>query len=249
MPEKKPKENAGTPSEAEQPQQENKLRSFLISLATDAALLGRYIKNPDSTINEAGLSPEDKAVLQSGNPVAIHSRLAGQATGMPAATLLVVDMASDGTPSIRGVYPTGASYFPQQATQPPVAAQPFFPIWSPPGQFPVWSAGAQPFFPIWSPPGQFPVWSVGAQPSFPIWSPPGQFPVWSMGAQPSFPIWSPPGQFPVWGAGAQPSFPIWSPMAQFPVWASGTQQPPTFPHWVPTVSMAHPSFPKWIWLG
>ena len=208
MPEKKPKENAGTQSEAERPQQENKLRSFLVSLATDAALLGRYIKDPDSTINEAGLSPEDKAVLQTGNPVAIHSRLAGQTTGMPAATLLVVDMTSDGTPSIRGAYPTGASYFPQQATQP--------------------------FLPVWSPMGQFPVWGGGAQPSFPVWSPMNQFPVWGVGGQPSFPIWSPMGQFPVWSAGAQPSFPIWSPMGQ---------------QWVPIVSMAHPSLPKWIWLG
>src|SRR5215831_688658 len=85
-----------------------KFKAFLVSLATDPAKLGQFIKDPDRTMRAAELSDEEQALLKSGNPAAIYGMLTGQST--PAAapvTVLVVDLIAEsgkegtGMPSIR----------------------------------------------------------------------------------------------------------------------------------------------------
>ena len=74
------------------------IRSFLVNLATDAAALGGFIKDPDASMTAAGIAPEDQLILKSGNAAAIYAKLQGGATmsSAPAAVLLVVDIASSG---------------------------------------------------------------------------------------------------------------------------------------------------------
>jgi hypothetical protein len=96
----------------EKTQKEDKLLSLLVKLGTDPSELGRFIKDPDATMNSAGLSPEDQALLKSGNQAAIHSRV----TGQQAPLLLVVDIDKEGSPSIRTPSATGVA-----VNQPPYA--------------------------------------------------------------------------------------------------------------------------------
>src|SRR5215510_8315032 len=107
-------------SGAEHPQEQDKLRAFLVTLGTDPSEFGRFIKDPDATMNRAGLSTEDQGLLKSGNPALINSRLTGQAIAAPGpAILLIVDVAPDGrTPSIRESFPGGGSAVPHQPWAP-----------------------------------------------------------------------------------------------------------------------------------
>ena len=85
---------------------EDQLRAFLVDVATDPAALGRFVKDPDATMSEAGLSPEDQAVLRSGNPTAINARLAGgPAAGPPASRALI----AAGLPLLRTAWSSGES--------------------------------------------------------------------------------------------------------------------------------------------
>ncbi len=97
-----------TQPEAEQPESGDKVRAFLVKLATDPRELGQFIKDPEATMNSAGLGADDQAVLKSGNQAAINSRLAGRTMAKAApVTLLVVDIGADGKPSIREGHPVG----------------------------------------------------------------------------------------------------------------------------------------------
>ena len=102
------------------------LRTFLVSLATDAAKLGKFVKDPDTAMEEAGLNPTDQATLKSGNSAAIYARLAGvSGTSGTAPLVLVVDVVrsegggetlriSSGSPTqTGGAFPVWPN-FPQQ---------------------------------------------------------------------------------------------------------------------------------------
>ena len=61
------------------------LKQFLAVLATDPDTLAEYLRNAEEVMNEAGLSPEDIAVLKSGDPAALEARLnLGSPTVAPA---------------------------------------------------------------------------------------------------------------------------------------------------------------------
>ncbi len=106
-------ETEASPS-AEQTETENPLRSFLVALATDHTLLGRFIRDPEAVMGSAGLSADDRAVLKSANPSIIHARLTGQVTATAApVTVLVVDIPG-GEPSIRQVIHPQFVIHPQQ---------------------------------------------------------------------------------------------------------------------------------------
>src|SRR4051812_49988649 len=65
-------------------------------------------------MSEAGLSPEDQAVLRSGNPTAINARLAGgPAAGAGGPMMLVVDVEGEQV----SVRPIGLPQFVQQFSQ------------------------------------------------------------------------------------------------------------------------------------
>ena len=51
------------------------LKHFLAVLATDPDTLAEYLRNAEEVMNEAGLSPEDIAILKSGDPAALEARL------------------------------------------------------------------------------------------------------------------------------------------------------------------------------
>jgi hypothetical protein len=51
------------------------LKHFLAVLATDPDTLAEYLRNAEEVMNEAGLSPEDIAVLKSGDPAALEALL------------------------------------------------------------------------------------------------------------------------------------------------------------------------------
>lgn len=94
-------------SEAEEPEKRDELRAFLVKLATDPSELGNFIKYPDETMNRADLSPEDKALLRTGNAGAINARLAGRAVQKGPTPLLVVDVNEKGEPWVREEYLSG----------------------------------------------------------------------------------------------------------------------------------------------
>src|SRR5262245_39187363 len=96
-----------------------KFRAFLVSLATDPARLGQFIKDPDSAMRAAELSTEEQALLKTGNPAAIYGRLTDQPTPTAApVTVLIVDLIPEsgkegpGMPSVRSPQSTFAA--PQQ---------------------------------------------------------------------------------------------------------------------------------------
>jgi hypothetical protein len=137
------------PSSPGEHPKEDKLRAFLVKLATDPGELGRFIMEPDATMNIEGLGAEDQALLKSGNPAAIHHRLTGQptVTARPA-VLLVVDVTADGTPSIRSSYAYGGTAIPQYASYPqPVHPRTYRHPWSPPEEHGDPEAVASVYFP------------------------------------------------------------------------------------------------------
>src|SRR5690348_4007308 len=86
--------------ETKQDEAPDALRGFLARLATDPAELGRFVKDPHAAMEAAKLSPGDRAILQSGNPAAIHARLqAGTGSTMPVISL-VVDASGDKDPTL-----------------------------------------------------------------------------------------------------------------------------------------------------
>jgi hypothetical protein len=75
---------------------DDQLRAFLVGIATDPAALGRYVRDPETSMAEADLSPADAAVLRSGDPATINARLAGGPGAAPGgAAMLVVDVAGE----------------------------------------------------------------------------------------------------------------------------------------------------------
>ncbi len=112
---------------------------FLVSLATDPAKLGAFIKDPDAAMTAAGLSEADQAVLKSGHPWMIHGRLSGQSTQLmlvtpPPITLLIVDLAAAeggqvaGQPTVRQLPQGSQPMYPNYPIYPP----PVHPIYPPP---------------------------------------------------------------------------------------------------------------------
>jgi hypothetical protein len=87
------------------------VRKFLVSLATDPARLGAFIKDPDAELEAAGLSEQDRAALKSGNPAAIYGLVSGQqaspsggAQDQPPIIVLIIDAekgAEGGEPKLR----------------------------------------------------------------------------------------------------------------------------------------------------
>jgi hypothetical protein len=53
------------------------LKQFLVGLASDPEKLGGYLSDPDTAMAAAGLDPEDRAALKSGNQASIQARLSG----------------------------------------------------------------------------------------------------------------------------------------------------------------------------
>jgi hypothetical protein len=90
-----------TPSAAEGPKAEDKLREFLVKLATDHAEFGQFMKDPDASMERAGLSTEEQTLLKSGNAAAINARLTGKTVPKAPPPLLLVDLSPDGTPTVR----------------------------------------------------------------------------------------------------------------------------------------------------
>jgi hypothetical protein len=107
-----------TDTPAAQGPSEDKLSGFLVKLATDHRELGHFIRDPDGSMDQAGLSPQDQALLKSGNAAAINGRLRGQPVPQAPPPLLLVDMGPDGKPSVRDVAPhiVGAAYQPAYTT-------------------------------------------------------------------------------------------------------------------------------------
>jgi hypothetical protein len=174
---------------------EDQLRAFLVEVATDPAALGRFVKDPETSMSEAGVSAEDQAVLRSGNPIAINARLAsGPGAGGPAAMMLVVDVAGDDVnvrpllqqfPQLVQQFPQLVQQLPQlvlQQAPPLVQIQPtlVFPVQSPPVQPP--PVGPPP---VWPPPVI--QWPIHPPPPPPVWPPP----VWPPPIWPP-PVWPPP---------------------------------------------------------
>ena len=102
----------------------DRFRAFLVGLATDPAKLGSFIRDPDATMEAAGISSADQSILKSGNPSVIHSRL-GRPVSMPQppVTVLIVDMISASGDSSDAA----AEPFVRTATIPPQAASPVMP--------------------------------------------------------------------------------------------------------------------------
>jgi hypothetical protein len=80
---------------------EDKLSAYLSKLATDYSELGHFIRDPDGSMDQAGLSAQDQALLKSGNAAAINSRLRGEPVPQAPPPLLLVDLGPDGKPSVR----------------------------------------------------------------------------------------------------------------------------------------------------
>ena len=143
----------------------DEFHKFLVSLATDPAKLGAFIKDPNAAMSAAGLSEADQAVLKSGHPWMIHGRLAGQQAQTPVnvtlpITILVVDMAAAEAgqaeqPAIRGL---GALPHPQGSSLmfPNTPLQIYPPIYPPPQIHPIWPPPQ--IHPIYPPPQIHPVW-------------------------------------------------------------------------------------------
>ena len=99
-------------------------RTFLVGLATDPGLLGRFIKDPSAVMDEAELGASDQAVLQSANPVAINARLSGAPQPGTPVTVLVVTV-GQGAPGAETLHVTPAVQALPQVT--PVAVQQVLP--------------------------------------------------------------------------------------------------------------------------
>ena len=132
------------PSEGSREGSDHPLRRYLVKLATDPGELGRFIKDPEKSMESAGLSDEEQAILKSGNPAAIYGRVAGgpggarEAYSTPAVTVLVVDVhpGPEGEPEtllVRGpggpgygyqeVHPMYPQIHPQQVSYPQIHPQ------------------------------------------------------------------------------------------------------------------------------
>src|SRR4051794_25548040 len=70
----------------------DRVREFLVSLATDPAELGRFVRDPRASMSAAELDPDDQAILSSGDAGAINARLTGGPGGQPPVIVLVVDL-------------------------------------------------------------------------------------------------------------------------------------------------------------
>jgi hypothetical protein len=123
-----------------EPQKEDKLRAFLVEVATNHHRLGEFIADHEAAMKAAGLGAEDQALLKSGNATAINARVRGKVTAKAPPPCLLVHLQDDGTPSIREGYGVGTTNFPQQVvypqpTSPPIQWQPWTPrphIWAAP---------------------------------------------------------------------------------------------------------------------
>lgn len=82
---------------------EDKLTAFLTKLATDHGELGHFIRDPESSMEQAGLSAQDQSLLKSGNAANINARLRGQPIPQSPPPLLLVDLGSDGKPTVREI--------------------------------------------------------------------------------------------------------------------------------------------------
>ena len=71
---------------------EDPFRRFLVGLATNADQLGRFIKDPDGSMRDAGLSEGDRATLKSGNAATIYARLSGGPSATAPVTVVVVHL-------------------------------------------------------------------------------------------------------------------------------------------------------------
>ena len=132
------------PSEGSREGSDHPLRRYLVKLATDPGELGRFIKDPGKSMESAGLSDEEQAILKSGNPAAIYGRVAGgpggarEAYSTPPVTVLVVDVhpGPEGEPEtllVRGpggpgygyqeVHPMYPQIHPQQVSYPQIHPQ------------------------------------------------------------------------------------------------------------------------------
>ena len=132
------------PSEGSREGSDHPLRRYLVKLATDPGELGRFIKDPEKSMESAGLSDEEQAILKSGNPAAIYGRVAGgpggarEAYSTPPVTVLVVDVhpGPEGEPEtllVRGpggpgygyqeVHPMYPQIHPQQVSYPQIHPQ------------------------------------------------------------------------------------------------------------------------------
>ena len=98
---------------------EDTLSAFLVKLATDHSELGHFIRDPDGSMDQAGLSAQDQALLKSGNAAAINARLRGEPAPQAPPPLLLVDVGPDGKPSVRE---TTAPHIVGAAFQPAYAA-------------------------------------------------------------------------------------------------------------------------------
>ena len=119
--------------------QQDRLRSFLVGLATDPARLGAFIQNPESEMETAGIEEPDRDILRSGNAAAIHGRITGQsAQSQPPMIILIIDAeqakAGDAPAlSVRSNFPP-MIFGAQAVTYPPMifAQQGGFPMMYPP---------------------------------------------------------------------------------------------------------------------
>src|SRR6266436_4308060 len=93
-----------TQSAAAKPQKEDKLRAFLVELATQPQRLGEFIADPDAAMKAAGVEAGDQTLLKSGDATAINSRVRGKVTAKAPPPLLLVHLQEDGTPSIQEGY-------------------------------------------------------------------------------------------------------------------------------------------------
>jgi hypothetical protein len=156
-----------------EPQKEDKLRAFLVELATQPQRLGEFIKDPDAAMKTAGLEAEDQTLLKSGNATAINARLRGKVTPKAPPPLLLVHLQEDGTPSIQEGYGVGTTNFPQQVVYP----QPMYPPmqwlpWTPRPH--IWAApiyqSSVPYWQPWTPRPH--IWAAPMQQSsVPYWQP------------------------------------------------------------------------------
>ena len=56
---------------------EHHSKAYMVLLATDSNHLSDFIADPEMASKKAGLSPEDRAILLSGNPSLIYTSVAG----------------------------------------------------------------------------------------------------------------------------------------------------------------------------
>ena len=116
--------------------EEHPLRRYLVKLATDPAELGRFVKDPDSAMESAGLSSEEQAILKSGNQSAIYGRVTGGYGGAPPVTALVVDVHPGGEGHPETLLVRGPGYGPPMGYHHPMVVYqaPVYPPQPPPYQ-------------------------------------------------------------------------------------------------------------------